>query len=1117
MQGETPTRLEYLTGLDMPSNRRVPLHAYLEDVTVPAEFPSETQHISMAMVATRNYLPFARVLASSFSEFHPEIPVRLLLVDGGEADRNSLPDVTIDLLPDLGLDHAYWYATKFNATQFANAIKPVYLTYLGHFAERLIYFDTDVAVFARVDVLLTALETHDVVAIPHTYAPFDKPERYWVHPTTADIFNSGLINAGCFAIRPSNCTEFLAFWERSNLGPGTFYNQAGGQTDQQYFNWAPLMVDRFLMLKDRAYNVAYWNLHERGLRSTALDGDAQGWTVDGHPLVFFHFSGYNPRDTLALSRHDGRYVVYNMPAVADILAWYSEQLFSCDYVSQSVIQYRFDRLANGIRLNSYLREILKKYEAYTPKFNAQSINGADRLCAFLMTPLPATGSLLPLLAAEIYEARPDLRSGFPNAHTAALHSHRYWTWFLENAGKEYDLQDIISRFRQILVSDALVGFSRDVEQLLNGLGAPLKFLGVKRGEAADTLRSFGKHDIAATLMGGRCELPFSTPLSAILAIWTTRQDLQTAHPYVFGASHPGFLTWLTEHGVTEYNLPEDAVETFRDRAWNISLARLFSFCARREELGELAHRQLLADAPWDLVRELIRGAGEGLEYDLADVEVMMFLHRYERHVLVPFYLELPMIRRMALSSRLASNRVAMLPADSRETQWAVYGCRLHGTYFDDFSAYLEDEIKQKTVVDKPVNKTVGGFLRANDKTREAAHVLATAFETARSRYMKAAPSAEVMPPPLSDSRKHVNVFGFFHADTGVGESTRGLANAAQQVASVRRVPLCTGSVTAGVRLHQLFQKFDYAATCNVIVSYPHQSEDFFGVLPRDYMAGRANIIHLAWEQRDWNACWRDVYDRYDEIWMISEFAALPFRQLFGDKVRVVPNVVSVNDVSIGPSGRDGDRFRFTFVFDANSSMERKNPEGVLQAFVQAFAGTPQSEDVELYLKVGNLDRIEHAARIEALRGKARRSGLNIIFDGRVLTRSALLSLVAHSDCYVSLHRSEGFGYTMAEAMWYGVPVIASGYSGNLEYMDETNSFLVPCKETLVKEADGPFQRGSVWGDPNINDAADLFRSVLENRDHARSVGKLGESTVRSKLNPAAVAERLLASPLIGSL
>ena len=106
---------------------------------------------------------------------------------------------------------------------------------------------------------------------------------------------------------------------------------------------------------------------------------------------------------------------------------------------------------------------------------------------------------------------------------------------------------------------------------------------------------------------------------------------------------------------------------------------------------------------------------------------------------------------------------------------------------------------------------------------------------------------------------------------------------------------------------------------------------------------------------------------------------------------------------------------------------------------------------------------------------------------------------------------------MAEAMWYGVPVIASGYSGNLEYMDANNSFLVPCAETLVKEADGPFQRGSVWGEPSIIDAVDLFRSVLANREHAAAIGKLGEATVRSKLNPSAVAERLAASPLIGSL
>ena len=129
-------------------------------------------------------------------------------------------------------------------------------------------------------------------------------------------------------------------------------------------------------------------------------------------------------------------------------------------------------------------------------------------------------------------------------------------------------------------------------------------------------------------------------------------------------------------------------------------------------------------------------------------------------------------------------------------------------------------------------------------------------------------------------------------------------------------------------------------------------------------------------------------------------------------------------------------------------------------------------------------------------------------DGRLLSREGLLCMIAEADCYVSLHHAEGFGYTMAEAMFYGVPVIASGYSGNLEYMTAENSFLVPCAEAFVETAEGPFQRGSVWGEPDIDIAATLMRQAVEDRSAFREVGKRGRKTVLQRLSAAAVAKTM---------
>ena len=115
--------------------------------------------------------------------------------------------------------------------------------------------------------------------------------------------------------------------------------------------------------------------------------------------------------------------------------------------------------------------------------------------------------------------------------------------------------------------------------------------------------------------------------------------------------------------------------------------------SRREDLGAIAIEELLSDQPVRLFRALIREGGEGLEYDLADVEVLCFLHRHNRAVLVPLYLELPAIRRRALSSRTVEGRRALLPV-SLDQDWVLAGCRIHSANFSPADVALEQEIKQ---------------------------------------------------------------------------------------------------------------------------------------------------------------------------------------------------------------------------------------------------------------------------------------------------------------------------------------------------------------------------------------------------------------------------------------
>ena len=1065
----------------------------------------------VALIVTRSHLPLADVATRTFLAHHPDFRAMLLLVDGTDADRNCLPGATVVLLQDLAVADMGWIATKLDATELSNTLKPIFLQYLGGIATRAVYIDCDIAVFARFTALLEALEDADLVLIPHMLELFPRPFERWRHPNNADIFNSGLINAGGFGIQLGSpgSREFLRFWRSANLHHAWSADE-GRQTDQQFLNWALVKCEKTCILRDKSYNVAYWNLHERSLRQTAPEGGELAFTVEGKPLTFYHFSGYDPDDSLRLSHHDQRYSVYTLPSVALVLQWYSRQLAASRFAELAHEGYRFDLLANGIRLTKFLRNILSRYEMYVPRFDGTTVPGADALCAFLMTPLPATGSRLPLLAAVIYESRPDLQHGYPGAHTD-LSPTGFCRWFYQHGSEEYAIEPLVARFRRTLDSDSLAGFAAEIEAQLPEAARPCRLLGADRQRAAAEFRIMGRPDLANLLLSGETEWYFFSDFSAILTVYAHRLDLQQNYPDLFAGDHGQFLVWLRLHGSFEHGLSPAMVELFAEKSASQVLARMFSILSRREDLGALAVNELLSERPERLFRELIRGAGEGLEYDLADVEVFCFLHRFFRAKLVPLYLELPAVRRQAISSRTPEGRRALLPP-AQEQEWMVVGCRLHEACFTPAEVALEREIRQFHQQLSGVGQDVISVLHAS-RLAVGADQLASLAEKRAVRVRQATDHTAALSMERSSG---INLFGYFLANTGVGESSRGLHRAAALTAPVRCIHQFTGHLDTGARLEQLFMRYNHHADCNVFVSYPHAHEDLFGLLPREITERRRNIVHLAWEQQDWNTHWRSIYRRYDEIWSISDFAALPFREMLGpEKVRVVPNVLIVDDfpdtAAVAAARFTRPRFRFLFVFDANSSIERKNPEAVVAAFAAAFSGTRQEAEVELVLKVNNLGRPEHAARVSALRRMASESGLQVEFDGRALPRRELLLLVASADCYVSLHHAEGFGYTMAEAMYLGVPVIASGYSGNLEYMDRDNSYLVPCVEVPVRLADGPFQRGSVWGEPDIAVAAEMMRDVVGNRVKARAVGERAAASVRRKLLPEVVAEQLKAS------
>jgi glycosyltransferase involved in cell wall biosynthesis len=257
----------------------------------------------------------------------------------------------------------------------------------------------------------------------------------------------------------------------------------------------------------------------------------------------------------------------------------------------------------------------------------------------------------------------------------------------------------------------------------------------------------------------------------------------------------------------------------------------------------------------------------------------------------------------------------------------------------------------------------------------------------------------------------------------------------------------------------------------------------------------------AWELEELPSGWSSAYSHVDELWVFSDYVAAAFRDA-PVPVAVVPLAVDVDRLASAarrdPPGRP---FTFLFAFDLFSTLERKNPFGLISAFREAFE---PGEGPRLLIKTSNGDN--RPEELERLRIAALgRPDIEIV-DAFVAPERRD-ALIAGCDCYVSLHRAEGFGLTLAEAMAAGRPTIATGFSGNLDFMTADTSYLIDSRPAPVEAGSDIYPAGASWREPDLHAATAAMRRVYDDPDAARALGERGREHVRVLLSPAAVGAR----------
>lgn len=1056
-------------------------------------------HAAVTIVAI-NYLPLARTLCQSFLEHHPGARCFVLLVDrpGEEFDPSQEPFETIPL-SEIKLPFGGLFPYQYSILELSTAVKPFVMQYLleKHHFPNLLYLDPDLLITRHLSSVDEALARHSIVLTPHMVLP---PPEDGKSPSETDIMLSGAYNLGFLGVANDANTTALLDWWQDRLASKCIVDLPNALfVDQRWMDMAPSYFERVCILKDKTLNVAYWNLHERQL------GFADGrYTVDGDPLSFFHFSGFNPGYPERLSKHQTRHRPSDNGALAGLMLGYADRLNDNGYMSLSETPVYFSELSNGVRLNKLTQWVVR--EALDEKIDIPDPeSNADAFCKFLMTPnyeFDKRG-IAPMLVS-LERIRPDVKAAFAPAFEAAEYAHMIRSWFDGSGAAEEDIEALVERYGALL-------------------------------DRADT-----------------CQRAVNC--------WRGRVDLQRAFPDAFAtvAGAEAFAGWIERHGTLESGFDVGEGKRFLDRRHGLirplmlflqdaNLQREFKFPFLEKDrtryvqwlYREAVPRRIVhhEDVAWfdgfascvpDEMAAVVLGHGSwlhsnlvggGTVFDTRQITDMLaeYGEKPSPQLLYELYLSgkgMALIAQAEQYYQYSSNLVERFPSAFVGGQGSI---GLVDALLSSLSANVRSPDGVKSFRHAPsALETKGGLQGLFRGVRNAVTTLSRS--SAPASEPKTAPKPELpdlqrritaeLKSGFADverTRGGVNLAGYMMSPTGMGESVRSMARTLDAVAvPMRKMPLFSTQYRMGpgdmtTEVGSFFASHDPAHKVNLLVANGDEYRHLRARLPYAFFKDRINIGYWVWETERLPQSHADT-EGLSEIWTPSHYSARAIEAVVDIPVRVVPHVIDFEEIDRAQANRQrfglpGEGLICAYFFDCKSVLERKNPKAVLSAFRAAFGpegnGKPRPT---LLMKVSSPEA--SASEFAELRKAA--EGLQVVWVTEELSRRDSLSLMKSIDVYVSLHRSEGFGLTMAEAMAMGKPVVASGYSGNLDFMTADNSCLVTTPVVVTDIAHGPYEARTRWGNPMIEEAARKL-AALKDSDLRATIGMRAKQSIREQL------------------
>ena len=925
-------------------------------------------------IVSANYIAFAATLMQSVRKHHPDIARFIVLSDAlhdfGDLDLAATiigcEHLDIEMLSNMQL----WYSV----IEFNTAVKPFTFRHMfeARNFEQVIYLDPDIQLYAPLEEVFSALKHHSLVLTPHMTYPLQDNK----HPSDLSIMKSGVYNLGFAAIKndPAGC-RLVSWWCDRLFAhcrvdiPGNLF------TDQRWMDLAPAFVPRTFLLHHHSYNVAYWNIVHRAVTQTA-DGE---WLVDDLPLVFYHFSGIKPEDPTVFSKHQDRFSIATLGPVAKLCDEYRARVLANGWLTYNKIPYAYGDFEDG-------RPILDAMRRWTLQaLDDGKLDHRARLrlnYEFFEAPddqrFAADGQLT-RFAYQFWRDRSDLQKAFD------LHSANGFSGFVEwfcgdSAEREGVPPDQVRAVRKL---QDLTSVTKVVP--LRPIPPPWPSLATDAwpGPARD----------AATWLGGEIEFPVAGVRMRLqrqaALLWELRIDLQTHFRLESSAAVEEFQSWAITEGMRQGSikadlLTKDYIEWFDSPA---SISRLYDGVSISRGMALTRKCALARDGmeswsrfPLDERARIEQGfwfaflapslfawpaglTASVRAYFDGPSEVSLHGYTFSRGMLAPHQIRADVQKFFDLGQD--SGRWAYLG-------WLLdQGIREFGINPIDFGLELSGFMSAASTR----HPTLSRWAEFAHDRRDDLKALFDLSSPAGVRGMEQWERTDLVPwltqkglfdvlvPPhpsehsmLAPHHCYVVLSGDWSTISGLGEDLR-LAVVALKANDFRDyviVDLAAQIVlTADGRTLALGTPI--VSEWNVIFHNADTALNDWNVLRTLRVDAKRIVGHWLWELERIPARWIHAFSFVDEIWASSNFVKSIFEAENRRPVHLLHHAVIAPQVheTVPRQALNlrEDATVFLFMFDFSSFVARKNPEGVIAAFLQAF---PRGdEQVQLVIKTQN--------------------------------------------------------------------------------------------------------------------------------------------------------------------